>query len=314
MDSSAATGAGRGRRLLVVVAVLLALLAAVAIASTGDTPLGGEGLRRPSDRLYDAVISLFLVLMVLGAPVFVAMLFLRRRALEELRRAEGPQAKRRRLMGSIAAGALLVVLAILFVATRDDEGERGQRPGTGQPGASEEQQQPSAYDPEFAVWPVVVVGAVAGIALLAGYLSYRARRRSLGSAEQPLELVLADVLDETLDDLRAERDPRAAVIAAYARLERALAAYGLPRRAAEAPEEYLTRIFADLGVAQRPAARLTALFSRAKFSQHDVRAETKEEAIAALETVREELRAAELRAEEERAAAVAAARERAATT
>ena len=34
---------------------------------------------------------------------------------------------------------------------------------------------------------------------------------------------LADVLDETLDDLRAEADPRRAVIAAYARMERALA-------------------------------------------------------------------------------------------
>ena len=37
----------------------------------------------------------------------------------------------------------------------------------------------------------------------------------------------ADVLDETLDDLRAETDPRRAVIAAYARMERALAAFGL---------------------------------------------------------------------------------------
>ena len=59
---------------------------------------------------------------------------------------------------------------------------------------------------------------------------------------------LADVLDETLDDLRAETDPRRAVIAAYARMERALAAYGLPRRPSEAPDEYLQRIFADLEV------------------------------------------------------------------
>ena len=62
---------------------------------------------------------------------------------------------------------------------------------------------------------------------------------------------LADVLDETLDDLRAETDPRRAVIAAYARMERALAAYGLPRSPAEAPDEYLQRIFADLEVSRR---------------------------------------------------------------
>ena len=51
--------------------------------------------------------------------------------------------------------------------------------------------------------------------------------------------VLADVLEETIDDLRAEADPRRAVIAAYARMERALAAAGLPRSPAEAPDEYL---------------------------------------------------------------------------
>ena len=71
---------------------------------------------------------------------------------------------------------------------------------------------------------------------------------ALGPLEESLLPALADVLDETLDDLRAERDPRRAVIAAYARMERALAAYGFPRDAAEAPDEYLERILADLEV------------------------------------------------------------------
>ena len=112
---------------------------------------------------------------------------------------------------------------------------------------------------------------------------------------------LADVLDETLDDLRAETDPRRAVIAAYARMERALAAYGLPRSPAEAPDEYLQRIFADLDVSRRATSRLTALFAWAKFSGHDVAPEMKQEAIEALEAVREELRAAEILAEQQRA-------------
>ena len=57
------------------------------------------------------------------------------------------------------------------------------------------------------------------------------RRRALGGDDTGLLAeALADVLEETLDDLRAERDPRRAVIAAYARLERTLAAFGLPRR------------------------------------------------------------------------------------
>ena len=123
--------------------------------------------------------------------------------------------------------------------------------------------------------------------------------------------VLADVLEETLDDLRAESDPRRAVIAAYARMERALAAFGLPRSPSEAADEYLQRIFVDLEVSGRATTRLTALFTWAKFSGHDVAPEMKQEAIAALEAVREELRAAEILAEEQRLAATAELRERA---
>ena len=121
------------------------------------------------------------------------------------------------------------------------------------------------------------------------------------------------MLDETLDDLRAEADPRRAVIAAYARMERALGAYGLPRNPSEAPDEYLQRIFGDLEVSRLSTSRLTALFSWAKFSGHDVAPEMKQEAIEALEAVREELRAAEILAEHERLAALAERRERAAS-
>jgi hypothetical protein len=314
MDSSAAAERGRGRRLLVVLAVLLGLLVAVAIASTGDTPIGGTGLRRPSDRLYDTVVSLFLVLIVLGIPLFVFLLLMRRRALDELKRLETPQARRTRVIGSVVAGVILVLLAVGIVTARDDDNGIGLRPPGAQTSASGREERADRYDPEFAVWPVVIVSAAVGVALLAAYASHRARRRRLGTGEQPLALALADLLEETLDDLRAERDPRAAVIAAYARLEQTLAAYGLPRQAAEAPEEYLKRIFGDLGVASRPVERLTGLFSRAKFSQHAVPASMKDEAIEALESVRVELRAAEARAAAERAAAVAVARERAATS
>jgi len=66
-------------------------------------------------------------------------------------------------------------------------------------------------------------------------------------------------------------------------------------------------------VSHRSIARLTALFERAKFSQHEVDTGMKEEAISALETTRDELRDARERELAEREAALAAARERAAT-
>ena len=102
---------------------------------------------------------------------------------------------------------------------------------------------------------------------------------------------LAVVLDETLDDLRAEADPRRAIIAAYARLERVLAANGVARRASETADEYLPRVLDDLELDSGAVERLTALFTRAKFSQHEVDTAMKEEAIGALEQVRDELRA-----------------------
>jgi hypothetical protein len=103
---------------------------------------------------------------------------------------------------------------------------------------------------------------------------------------------LIAALDDSLDDLRNEPDPRLAVIAAYARMERALAFEGLARRKAEAPREYLARTLPALGAGAGSVARLTALFEEAKFSPHDVDAGMKDEAIDALEALRDELRAA----------------------
>jgi hypothetical protein len=103
------------------------------------------------------------------------------------------------------------------------------------------------------------------------------------------------------------------VIAAYARLEHVLAGHGLPRKPAEAPLEYLGRMLAELSVSDRAARALTDLFERAKFSQHAVGAEMKDEAIDALETVRDDLLAAQALAAKERATVIEAQRERAAT-
>jgi uncharacterized protein DUF4129 len=296
-------------------ALLLGLLAAVAIASTGDTPLGGGSVRPPSDRLTDVLVSLLLVLIVAGIPVFVVLLFFRRHAVGELERL-GVRRKR----GALGTVAVLVAVGLLIAISlkiaADRSGEQSLRiptvSTTPADGGSDGQAADEPYRPQFATAAVVVVLGVAAAAAAAALLSSRARRRRLGDTQE-LALVLADVLEETLDDLRAEPDPRRAVIAAYARLERALAAYGLPRRPSEAPREYLERIFADLEVGRRSVERLTALFTQAKFSQHEIGAATKEEAIDALETVRQELRAAEARAEAERAAALTAARERAAS-
>ena len=99
------------------------------------------------------------------------------------------------------------------------------------------------------------------------------------------------------------------MIAAYARLERVLADHGVAAAPTEAPLEYLARVLASLQVGDEAVATLTHLFERAKFSQHAVGPEMKEQAIAALETVRDELLVAR-RARPEGAGGVDSARGR----
>jgi hypothetical protein len=140
-------------------------------------------------------------------------------------------------------------------------------------------------------WLIVVT--VFGVALVAfasvAAMMIRGNRHVLREVEA--RKALAEILDDTLDDLRAEKDPRRAVIAAYSRMERSLASFGLPRRPFEAPGEYLSRVLEELRSASPAARRLTHLFERAKFSQHAIDSEMKEEAIDAVVSVRDELRA-----------------------
>jgi hypothetical protein len=149
----------------------------------------------------------------------------------------------------------------------------------------------TSYDASVSWLPMaVVLGLV--LAAVVAYLVAERRARRGRSPGVMLAEALAAVLDDTLDDLRAEADPRRAIIAAYARLEHVLAANGVPRRAAETADEYLPRILHDLELDSGAIERLTALFTRAKFSQHAVDTTMKEEAIGALEEVRDDLRRA----------------------
>jgi hypothetical protein len=203
----------------------------------------------------------------------------------------------------------IVAMALLTIVVRSLAGSVGPRlrppAPQGAAGGGGSDARPSGYEPDFVVWPVLAVAALAAVAVVAWWLAARGRRR----AREPLGTTpaeaLADVLAETLDDLRAERDPRRAVIAAYARMERALAASGLPRDPAEAPEEYLRRILSDVAVTSRAATRLTSLFAWARFSGHDVRPEMKDEAIETLEQVQRELAAADAARHAELAGAAA---------
>jgi hypothetical protein len=293
---------------LVAVVVLVTL---VAVASGGDTPLGAATARRPSHLLLDTLVSLYLVLMAFGAVLFCWLFLLRKDSPHERARLRREGRVRSLVVVGLLLGALGLGLRLAEGRNGRDGASGNGRPAQAQPAGLPEQK---GYEPSFATIPVLVVLGLAGAGIAAFALAARARRRELDPFPHvDLAEALEDALAESLDDLRAERDARAAVIAAYARLERTLAAFGLPRRPAEAPDEYLGRILPQLDVSHASIARLTALFERAKFSQHEIGAAMKDEAIEALETTRDELREAREREQAERAAALAAAREGAAS-
>ncbi len=146
-----------------------------------------------------------------------------------------------------------------------------------------------ATGPHF-LWNEVAV--VAGLLVLLGAIFALTRPKRKPKAwfgAAPEEVAAA--LDESLDDLRTEPDLRRAIVAAYARMEKALGVAGLPRRPAEAPLEYVERALLELDTSGPSVGRLTDLFEWARFSQHEPEPSMRDEAVDALEAVRDELRA-----------------------
>jgi hypothetical protein len=288
---------------------VLAALALVAVAARGSTSAGDAGVRKPSELLLDILVSLYIVLLGLGLVLLVVMLVLRRHA-----RAVGLN-PRRDALRSLGVMCLFIAGAFLLFRVLDLREPRVELPQL-QTQPTVQEQTPGAdgetYEAEFAWLPMLVLGLLALLGGLAWWRAGKARGRARERGRKPtLAETLADVLAETLESLRAEPDPRRAVIRAYARLERMAAASGVPRRPAEAPLEYLGRLLAGLDVGPAAVRRLTSLFERAKFSHHAIDESMKQEAIAALESVQEDLRQAELRAQQEREEALQQLRERA---
>ena len=273
--------------------VVLGLVAVVAIASTGSTPGGSDDTRPPSESLLDTVFTLGLVAVLAGGVLLLYGLTQRKAIAREV--ATG----RYRRIGLIPTLVFVAFFAALTYWRRgnwtppqsqDEEGDFA-FPGLQPVPTTPEQEPLLPYEPSISWLPIAVVVGLVVAGIVAYVVSERRAQRGRPSDEALAEQ-LAVVLDETLDDLRAEADARRAIIAAYARLERVLAANGVPRRAAETSDEYLPRVLDDLALDSRAVGRLTTLFTRAKFSRHDVDTAMKEEAIGALEEVRDDLRRA----------------------
>jgi hypothetical protein len=285
---------------------LVVLLALVAAASRAGLPWsehsGGDGDGVSLGRVAQlaALVALAVVTGVL-AVAFAAKARRRSRrdpfeAEDELIEADAePESRLARFLLRVGPYALVAVIAvgILFAARGIDRivpRDTANRAGPAQ--AENDRTVPAVPGPaSAATWVLLgvlgVFGALAFVVVLGPQM-----RRSLVDARAGRRGAVAALVDESIDDLRSENDPRRAVIAAYARMERGLGRAGLARKPFEAPLEYLQRVLLDLQAGAQPVGRLTDLFERAKFSRDDVSADAKDEAIECLIAVRGDLRTA----------------------
>ena len=284
-----------GRALLLGVAVVALLGVVAAVSRVHDTPGGNAGIHRPPAAVGDYLFSIFALVMVgvlLGLVYFVLS---ERSLLAE---------RRQRQRGTYKALAILVGLALLaaiFVRVHGQirgQNASGTNPLTGKLPRTSTLPQQTGRDPapEFKWLPVFFAGG--GALIVLGAIGVRSLARSRRGLVEGflLEQEFEELVEDTLADLYAETDPRRAIIAAYARVERLFATYGLPRDPSEAPLEYLDRVLPTLRASGSALRRLTALFEWAKFSAHAVDRPMRDDAIEALVVVRDELRANRLEA------------------
>lgn len=280
------------RRTALLGLALALLLGLVAISSRAGRPGRGEAsdpAQLPT-AVVDSIVTITLLMLIPGGALIVWAFLLRMKITKE----SGKRGSDLRRALTLLAVVGLVSLAAVLVGQRLLEQRRADAGRAGAPGAGlgteADDDAAERYDPRFRWFPASVFGLVLVGAAGVFLFTERRRRGSVRKEDEAADAVTRAV-EDTLEDLRAEPDARIAVIAAYARMEQALGAFGSPRHRAEAPLEYLSRVLLELHVRPEAVLELTDLFERAKFSPHRIDATMKDEAISALLLVRDDLRA-----------------------
>src|SRR5262245_15904227 len=296
MEGAAGNGAVKlGWRSPLTILVLLGLVGVVAIAATGRAPARGESSPNghPPTLIVDYLSTIAVLFVPAGIVLIVWAAFMRR-----MNRARGTETGKQ--VPWVRVGITLFILLAFLVYARTHFGPQSGPKTLTTPAATSTQHQgkakgktfaPADYQPRFQWLVFVVLGSLVVAFLGAAGILYL-RRRAGQLPPIPMAVVLSEVLSETLDDLRREPNPRKAVIGAYARMERTMAARGVPRERFEAPVEYLARVLDLVPVSAYSIRRLTGLFERARFSPHEIDARMKDDAIDALAGLRAELEVA----------------------
>jgi hypothetical protein len=143
-----------------------------------------------------------------------------------------------------------------------------------------------ASAPFLVTWTFAVLALVGGLGALALALWMMFSDRLAAWWERyddvPAPPPLAEAVDESVEDLRAEPDARRAIIRCYARFERAAAGAGLARRPWHTPMEFMREALGRLPAPRGAVRALTGLFELARFSDRTLGPRERDRALDAL--------------------------------
>ena len=247
-------------------------------------------------RLPYLVTGTIVTLFTLAAVVFVVDLVRRartRRPEEGEETASGPEPARippwlraltqvLSLMYFVLLGYLLWQRGVPFMAMMLGSG--GGAPGMAAPEAP-------VVAPPLVTWTFGILALVAGLGALAFALWVAFGDRladwlESGAGDDTPRPPLSVAVEESLEDLRAEPDPRRAIIRCYARFERAAADLGLTRDPWLTPMEFMREALERLPVPRSAVPTLTRLFELARFSHRALGPAERDRALEALDEIR----------------------------
>jgi Domain of unknown function (DUF4129) len=185
----------------------------------------------------------------------------------------------------LAVAALVTPFAVLFTRKPRTTGPRPLPSGLAGGGLI----RPAVSSPSSA-WPLITGMVIAILVVLT--LAVLSRRRRSARTPQAGRRRLAALLDSLAagsQALTAGGEPRAAIIACYAAMERGFAAAGSAPTVADTPAEVLARATRAGLVRAEPAETLTGLFRRARYSTQPMTSTDSRVAADALTELRADL-------------------------
>jgi len=263
------------------------LIGAVALSSAP----GGDVMGTPARRLVVAVPDQIMTLAGIAASLATLLWFAFLLALA--RRGRKDDERGRAIWGMLLFASLVAALALWQRSAPDNLLLHlpGQAAPSGPSAAMPEERLPTAASALFTVTiAALILGAALASLALAGFVLFGDRLAEWwGRSAQAPPHPLAAAVDESLEDLVAEMDPRPAIIRCYRRFEQVLARSNVARAPWQTPVEFMRAALGRLPLPGEATERLTRLFELARFSEEPLGPADRDAARAALGLIRESL-------------------------